>query len=68
MTSESPSIEKKLPVDDAYPIDEATEVGSNSQVIYIDPEKEKAVFKKFDRYVVPVSSSSCYFALWTVIT
>ena len=49
-------MEKKFPVDDVHPVeDEAIEIGTSSQVIYIDPEKEKAAFKKFDRYVVPVS-------------
>jgi hypothetical protein len=54
--STSPDMEKKFPVNVAYPVkDEALESGASSQVIYIDPEKEKAAFRKFDRYVVPVS-------------
>ena len=54
--SASPKMEKKFSVDVAYPVkDEAVEIGASSQVIYIDPEKEKAAFKKFDKYVVPVS-------------
>jgi hypothetical protein len=54
--SASPKMEKKSPADDAYSVeDEAAEIGTSSQLIYIDPEKEKAAFKKFDRYVVPVS-------------
>lgn len=49
-------MEKEFPVDDAYPVTaEAVEIGASSQVIYIDPEKEKAALKKFDIYVVPVS-------------
>ena len=35
--------------------DEVVEIGTSSQVIYVDPEKEKSAFKKFDRYVVPAS-------------
>ena len=47
---------EKSPVDVAYPVrDEASEFGTSRHAIYIDPEKEKAAFKKFDRYVVPVS-------------
>ena len=54
--SASPDMEKKFAVDVAYPVDdEAIEVGSSSPVIYIDPEKEKVAFKKFDKYVVPAS-------------
>ncbi|KIX95862.1 uncharacterized protein Z520_08570 [Fonsecaea multimorphosa CBS 102226] len=54
--SASPEMEKKLPTDTTYQVkDEVSEVGSASQVIYIDPEKEKAAFKKFDRYVIPAS-------------
>lgn len=48
--------EKNVSVDVAsLSQDEAAEVGSTSSVIYIDPEKEKAAFKKFDKYVVPAS-------------
>ena len=54
--STSSEMEKKFPVDNAYPVtDEAIEIGAGSQAIYIDPEKEKAAFKKFDKFVVPVS-------------
>jgi hypothetical protein len=44
-------MEKNFSVDVAYPVKD----DASSQTIYIDPEKEKAAFKKFDRYVVPVS-------------
>jgi hypothetical protein len=54
--SASSNMEKELSVNVAYPVkDEEVEIGSTSEVIYIDPEKEKAAFKKFDKYVVPVS-------------
>ena len=54
--SVSPNMEKKFSVDIVYPVkDEIVESGASSKDIYIDPEKEKAAFKKFDRYVVPVS-------------
>jgi hypothetical protein len=54
--SASPKMDKKSPADVAYSVkDEAVEIGTSSKVIYIDPEKEKAAFKKFDKYVVPVS-------------
>lgn len=33
---------------------EATQEGT-STLIYIDPEKEAAAFRKFDKYVLPVS-------------
>jgi hypothetical protein len=51
--SSSPKMEKDLSVALAYPDED--EVVDSTQVIYIDPEKEKAAFKKFDRYVVPAS-------------
>jgi hypothetical protein len=41
----------KEPVDIAF--DEATE--GTSELLYIDPKKEAACRKKFDKYVVPVS-------------
>jgi hypothetical protein len=48
--------EKKFSMDVVYPVkDEASELGASSQDIYIDPEKEKAAFRKFDKFVVPVS-------------
>ena len=57
--SASPEMEKKLPSDTTYPVKdevvEGVEVGTISQIIYIEPEKEKAAFRKFDRYVVPAS-------------
>jgi hypothetical protein len=54
--STSPNMEKKLPMDAAYAVkDEASDTASSSEVIYIDPAKEKAAFRKFDKYVVPVS-------------
>ena len=54
MSSES-TMEKKLPnVDTKYPVEECSEIAAGS-VIYIDPEKEAAARKKFDKYVVPVS-------------
>lgn len=48
-------MEKKLPMGSTHPIDVDSDVGTTSHVIYIDPEKEKAAFRKFDRYVLPVS-------------
>ena len=54
--SANPKMEKMFSVDVAYPVkDEAVDSEASSQVVYIDPEKEKAAFKKFDKYVVPVS-------------
>jgi hypothetical protein len=56
MMSSSPEMEKKFPMDVTHSVkDEASEIGSTSHVIYIDPEKENAAFRKFDKYVVPVS-------------
>ena len=50
-----PTSEKKSIVIDPNPaVDYASETGEGS-VIYIDPEKEAAVRRKFDKYVVPVS-------------
>lgn len=47
---------EKSSVEMTYPVkDGAVELGVSKEPIYIDPEKEKAAFKKFDRYVVPVS-------------
>jgi len=52
----SPEMEKQLPTDTTYSVKgEIVEAGATSQVIYIDPEKEKAAFRKFDKYVVPAS-------------
>lgn len=54
--SASLELEKKLSTGVASPIeDEADVTEVSSQIIYIDPEKEKAAFRKFDKYVVPVS-------------
>ena len=54
--SASPEMEKKFAVDTTYSVeDDVVEIGAASQVIYIDPEKEKAALRKFDRYVVPAS-------------
>jgi hypothetical protein len=50
-----PTMEKKLPMDRTNSIDADPKVGSTQSIIYIDPEKEKAAFKKFDKYVLPVS-------------
>jgi len=47
---------EKSSVEMIYPVKHgAVELGVSRELIYIDPEKEKAAFKKFDRYVVPVS-------------
>lgn len=54
--SATAEIEKKFTTDNAYPVkDEAVTSETSSQAIYIDPEKEKAVLKKFDKYTVPAS-------------
>ena len=55
--STTPEMEKKFPEQASLSInsDEAAETGSITPVIYIDPEKEKAAFKKFDKYVVPAA-------------
>ena len=47
-------MEKKQAMDGVGSVDAASEVGT-TQVIYIDPEKEKAAFRKFDMFVFPVS-------------
>jgi hypothetical protein len=49
-----PEMEKKQASDSLSPGYAASEVGT-SQTIYIDPEKEKAAFRKFDMFVFPVS-------------
>lgn len=51
--SSDPEMEKKIPTDNALSIHSAT--GETGPVIYIDPEREKAAFRKFDKYVLPVS-------------
>jgi hypothetical protein len=51
VSSEAPS-DTKYPVDVASPEDH---VVGESELIYIDPEKEAACRAKFDKYVVPVS-------------
>jgi small-conductance mechanosensitive channel len=48
-------MEKKLAMDSTDPVDVDSEIGTTSQALYINPEKEKAAFKKFDKYVLPVS-------------
>ncbi len=53
--SAHPTLVTASSVDVACPAkDEAFEVGA-SEVIYIDTGKEKAAFRKFDKYVVPTS-------------
>jgi hypothetical protein len=47
--------DKKPPRDSTKPVDGESEVGTSNQIIYIDPEKEKAAFRKFDMFVFPVS-------------
>jgi hypothetical protein len=49
------TMEKKLPLESASPVDVDSDTGSTTQTIYIDPAKEKAAFRKFDKYVLPVS-------------
>lgn len=52
----SDSNKDKSSLDITYPTkDGEVQIGVTSELIYIDPEKEKAAFKKFDKYVVPVS-------------
>ena len=46
---------KPTVVDINEPVDSCSEIGQVSSVIYIDPEKEAAARRKFDKYVVPVS-------------
>lgn len=55
MESETP-IEKmtKLPEVDAQDSDDRISEGA-TQVIYIEPEKELAARRKFDKFLVPVS-------------
>lgn len=52
-------MEKKSPIDTNYSVKDAVseivEAGAVSSIIYIDPERERAAFRKFDRYVVPAS-------------
>jgi hypothetical protein len=47
-------MEKKQAGDDMTPVDTASDIGT-TQAIYIDPEKERAAFRKFDLFVFPVS-------------
>lgn len=50
------TMEKKLPKDSTNLVDIDSEVATSSTtIIYIDPEKEKAAFKTFDKFVLPVS-------------
>jgi hypothetical protein len=55
----NPSLEKKdFSVDVASlgkDVNSPPESGSISDIIYVDPDKEKAAFRKFDRYTVPAS-------------
>jgi hypothetical protein len=52
----NPSVDETYsPTDAKEAKDEVVEIGTSTQVIYVDPEKEKSAFKKFDRYVVPAS-------------
>jgi hypothetical protein len=48
--------EKKDPVvlEETSPVDSDNEIATVVD-IYIDPEKEKAALKKFDKYLVPVA-------------
>jgi hypothetical protein len=46
--------EKDVSIDVASTSD-GIEANSSNQLIYIDPAKEKAAFKKFDRYTVPAT-------------
>lgn len=48
-------MEKKPPMDSINPVEVDSRIGSAESVIYIDPEKERSAFKKFDKYVLPVS-------------
>ena len=55
MASKTPmEVETKLPMVDFKDAADY-EHGVTSTIIYIDPEKEAAALRKFDRYVVPVS-------------
>lgn len=52
----NPSVDETYsPADAKEAEDEVVEIGTSTHVIYVDPEKEKSAFKKFDRYVVPAS-------------
>jgi hypothetical protein len=44
-------------LDNKNPVDIAAEETSTgtSQLIYVDPKKEAAAFRKFDKFVLPVS-------------
>ena len=55
MESKSSVDMKPAVVDINEPVDSCSEIGQVSSVIYIDPEKEAAARRKFDKYVVPVS-------------
>ena len=46
---------EKKPENSNTALDDDVSVGSAGPVIYIDPEKERAAFEKFDKYVIPVS-------------
>lgn len=54
MDSEPPSDKTPLLINTNNPFDSDSDVASSS-VIYIEPEKEAAARKKFDKYLVPVS-------------
>jgi hypothetical protein len=47
--------EQKLPETATSAVDADSDAGTTHQVIYIDPEKEKAAFRRFDLFVFPVS-------------
>jgi hypothetical protein len=54
--SANSEIEKNHFVDTTNSIEgEIVEIGGSSEAIYVDSEKEKAVFRKFDKYVIPAS-------------
>lgn len=53
--STSLQMEKKFSVNTTSRATDDVESGTLSQITYTDPEKEKAAFRKFDKYVVPAS-------------
>lgn len=53
-SSTSPTAEPKVPFDIESHVSEEATAGT-SELIYIDPAKEAAAFRKFDKYVLPVS-------------
>jgi hypothetical protein len=54
MDSQTTLYGKRVENDTTVPVDSSSELSSNS-MIYIEPEKEAAALKKFDKYLVPVS-------------